>query len=194
MAARVSLLMVVCLCISQTTLHEHPQTSLLHKTPFFRWMQQVVADKLFHWHEFVREHIWMGAYGHHTKKGTELIASNQFALAMKKQISLSDQVSFTPSITSFSLPHDPAAMRRRVMGASGLKETQVYPAAYGAAVFELWKQFYKTSDMNAIRDGDMDEADVPWDSWLVAAPRANFQEANLDSLATMLNVPTGRLI
>ena len=194
MAARVSLLMVVCLCLFQTTIHEQPQTSLLHRTPFFRWMQQVIAEKLFHWHEFVRVHIWMGAYGHQTKKGTELVASNQFALALKKPISASDRLAFTPSLTSSSLPHDPATMKRRIVGGSGLKETQVYPAAYGAAVFELWKQFYKTSDMNAIRDDDMDEAEMPWDSWLVAAPRANFQEANLDALATMLNVPTDRLI
>ena len=194
MAARVSLLMVVCMCLFQTTIHEQPQTSLLHRTPFFRWMQQVIADKLFHWHEFVRVHIWMGAYGHQTKKGTELVASNQFALALKKPIAPIDQLAFASSLTSTSLPHDPATMRRRVMGASGLKQTQVYPAAYGAAVFDLWKQFYATADMDAIRDDDLDEADVPWDDWLVAAPRANFHEADLDSLAAMLNVPADRLV
>ena len=136
----------------------------------------------------------MGAYGHQTKKGTELVASNQFALALKKPIAPGDRLAFAPSLTSTSLPHDPATMRRRVSGASGLEETQFYLAAYGAAVFDLWKQCYATVDMDAIRSEDLDEAPVPWGDWLVAAPSANFDEADLDSLAAMLNVPTDRLV
>ena len=98
-----------------------------------------------------------------------------------------------PDSGARNLPHDPTMLRRRVSGAEGLKETQVYPQDYGRAVHAEWDEATNgiLETPEAESDSDMD---MPWEEYAATFHRCSWKELELRSIAEMLNIQMDRLL
>ena len=197
MAARVSLLLVLCSIFELAFLHEQPLTSLLSASRYYVWSRTTIRRVLSGLWEDV--FIWMGAYGHSLLKPTQLITNQRIFRRLYREISAQDrQVLFDASAGVQHLPHDEDSMKRRVTGKSkGLRCSQDYPAEYGTTVAALWKEFYVGSEHEDYLAGDVasDDEEVPWDKWREAAQQGgHWPEARLGELAELLHIPKDRAL
>lgn len=139
-------------------LYEQPQSSLLWQHPR---MQQYISKRT-----VFKSHMWMGAFGAASPKGTVLWGPYQtvswFALPLPKDRA------WATDLTTKTEKNG----RTQVTGSKGLKGSQTYPSEFGLATVSIWRR-------TAFKAYDMEGAKLPnvWPKSLKDAwPDANLTE------------------
>ena len=191
MCARVSILLVLGTCMLLCMLHEQPATSLIPITRYFMWGKDKIKTELASfWAEMF---TWLGAFGHDTCKPTQLIGNRRWLLKLQRHLTKAQLADLLPDAGVHHLPCDPATLRPRVKGASGLKSSQAYPADFGRAVRDLWKE-NEEGIMQSFQDEVIsDEEEVPWGLWQQSAANiSRWSDLRLSDVVDLVGVPTDR--
>ena len=186
MCARVSILLVLCAIRTLIFLHEQPDSSLVPATPFFGWARDVIRGILHQ--QWNRAFTWMGAFGAETQKPTQLLSNAPWLHRLERVLTSAKRQKLHAARGVEHLQHDRATGKRRISGASGLKESQVYPAAYGRAVFDEWSAARQLQVIDSDSDGDS-EAEIPWAEWTIAQKATQWPELRLHELQEFMPVP-----
>ena len=187
MCARVSLLLVLCAIRALVFLHEQPESSLVPTTPFFCWARSVIRQ---HLHQsFNRTFTWMGAYGADTQKPTQILSNAPWLHKLARPLRAERKELLLAASGVAHLPHDNRTGKRRISGASGLKQSQIYPALYGQEVYRQWSE----NPVAATFDNESDsDAECPWDEWRAAQQQTQWSELRIEELLSFLPVPADR--
>ena len=189
MVARVCILIMFGCCLRIVYLHEQPASSLASSTKFFLWLRSTLMTVLQQrWTRFL---MWMGAWGGQIQKPTEIISNADWAPNLQQPLSPERRLAMRGALGIQHLPMDEGNMKRRVSGCSDLKDTQVYPPEYGAAVHDNWQQFGDTMpDDESVSSDD----ELPWNEWKAAAQMCNWAELNFEELEEFAGVPSESLL
>ena len=157
---------------------------------YFIWARNTIREVLKQ--SWRRVFTWMGAFGAETQKPTQLISNGMWVEKLMRTMDKDQKQTLLAVQGVQHLSHDPATGQRRVSGAAGLKDSQVYPPRYGQACFDA---FTNHRDAFAFGLEDSSEADsdeeIDWEAWALAAEKCQFAELGLGELAEF--VPAHRL-
>ena len=169
----------------------------MSKSDYLRWVKTVlrqVLDDVSAWTEGFTN---LGAYGHTLKKPTELLGSESFVANLYRKVSSTDE-RFNSESAVIQLPSDSLTGKKRVTGVpAGLKQSQVYPPAYAAAVYKEW---YLFTHMNADyfdekrASQEVEEEAVDWALYSQRCGACDWAEANLHELCELLDIPEHALL
>ncbi len=132
MAARQVLLLVFLMAKAVWWLTEQPSSTVLHRSPWYQWLCSIerAVYSVF---------TWMGAFGHASRKGTELFyaGDNHWAWRLARQLPAES------GHVDNMVDHLPPGRNgnARVTGRKAeLVASQAYPRAYGQAVHQYWRE------------------------------------------------------
>ena len=193
MAARNVLLMALCSCMMTSWMHEHPKSSCLGATKFVSWLKVALTVSLPDITSWTEAFTWMGAFGHETKKPTELLGSHSWILNLTRTVPEEHKLLFDSSHGVRHLPDAVHSGRRRVSGAEGLQDSQVYPWDFAKAVYANFAEF-KAQQEESVELELSDDAEMPWEGYKIASALCDWEESRLSDLDDMLGQPPGKLL
>ena len=189
MLARQCLCLVVLFILKIHWCLEQPQSTVMHKTKFFEFIEKVLG-------EVIRVHTWQGMFGAKSQKPTFLFSHSPFIHGMKRTLDRSRLNDWTTvGLVNHLRPGRDG--RQRVAGNSGLKGTEAYPGEFCQKVFETFRHrehhdlHGDVSPVPPPQDGEL----VDWDMHRMAALRLkeafniDWQEANLHEACSELAIP-----
>ena len=140
------------------------------------------------WHEFVS---WMGAFGHHLQKPTQLLSNAEWARGMQRVLTEQQHLSLSAG-DAVERWVDPESGVKKVTGNPvALAASQEYPVEYCKQVHRLWQtQFAMGSRPSLPGHQDVYDEDVPWDSWLANRAACDWPECRYEEVAEFTGVPT----
>ena len=185
MLARVCLCIVFGCCLRLAFFHEQPASSLASSTKFLLWVRSVIIDILEQrWDRFL---MWMGHYGGHMQKPTEVCTNTEWGYLLRRPLSMERRQELWAVQGVQHLPGDQATGKRRISGAQGLKDSQVYPREYGEAIHDLWEKHAQTLE---IEEEVSSDEDLPWQEWSAATHGCDWPETRLTEVAELIGVPS----
>ena len=181
--SRVALCLLLVIALQCTFVLEQPSSSLLAMHPRMLLVKNILRRYDSWFHIFT----WLGAFGAETPKATRLFSNNAYVRSLHRTLSKPQKAALAQSRAqdTTSIGHErKAAGLSHVTGTAGLKPTQSYPAAYGAAHASAYR-FSKAPNAILPLGLPVDVSPTSDDLW---------EDCDLSGIATLLKIPMDRWV